>query len=85
MPGPNVILDEIEPLPDMASDYRAAALQRLETLKLIDFWLTTSPDARLAWVVVALTLNLTSTRGWTFGRGRRSHRRFRVNAGAQQS
>jgi len=41
------------------------ALTHLETLKAIDVWLSTSTDVRLAWVTVAITFGLTSTRGWT--------------------
>jgi hypothetical protein len=54
-----------EPLPDVEDDYRTAALTHMTTLKKIDFWLSTVSDVRLAWIVAAHTLNLTSTRGWT--------------------
>jgi len=57
--------DDLEPLPDEPNDYRAAALQRLETLKFIYVWLSTASDPRLAWLAVALFYNLTSVRGWS--------------------
>jgi hypothetical protein len=49
-------------LPDEANSYLTAALARLEALKAIDVWLSFSSDVRLAWVTVATTFNLTSTR-----------------------
>jgi hypothetical protein len=61
--GPNVVIDELEPMVDEPTSYRRAAQSWLELLKAIDFWLATSSDTRLAWVSVAITLNLTSTRG----------------------
>jgi hypothetical protein len=60
-----VIIDEIEPLPDETTNYRTASLKYLETLKAIDSFIVSSRDARLAWVVIAMTFNLTSVRGWT--------------------
>jgi hypothetical protein len=61
--GPNVVIDELEPMVDEPTSHRRAAQSWLELLKAIDFWLATSSDTRLAWVSVAITLNLTSTRG----------------------
>ena len=61
--GPNVVIDELEPMVDEPTSYRRAAQSWLELLKAIDIWLATSSDTRLAWVSVAITLNLTSTRG----------------------
>jgi len=60
-----VIVDEIEPLPDRATDYRSAALDHLKALSAIDLRLSTATDARLAWVTVAMVFNLTSCRNCT--------------------
>ena len=56
-------IDEIEPLPDVQSDYRTAAQTYMATLKTIDVFMSTASNPRLAWITVALTFDLTSIRG----------------------
>ena len=58
-------IDTIEPLPEVQSDYRTAAKTYMATLKVIDTYITDSENPRLAWIVIALTFDLTSVRGWT--------------------
>jgi len=49
---PNQI-HEIEPLPEVQSDYRIAALTHMATLKAIDLFMSTASDPRLAWTTVS--------------------------------
>ena len=60
--GPSQI-DEIEPREDTISPYREAALSHLRTLLAIDEFMTVSENPRAAWITVAITFDLTSTRG----------------------
>jgi hypothetical protein len=58
----DVIIDEIEPLPDAHNDYRAVAQSFLRMLIQADAFMSKSEDARLAWVCVAIAFRLTSVR-----------------------
>jgi len=60
-------MDEIEPLPEVQSDYRIAALTHMATLKAIDQYMADSEDPRLAWTVCSTVFDLTSTRGLSMG------------------
>jgi hypothetical protein len=58
----DVVIDEIEPLPDSHNDYRAVAQNFLRMLIQADTFMSKSEDARLAWVCVAIAFRLTSVR-----------------------
>jgi hypothetical protein len=54
----------LEPVTDDVPDpYRDHALDCMELLKSVDDFMTRAQDPRLAWVGIATTLNLESTRG----------------------
>jgi hypothetical protein len=54
-------IDQIEPLPDYSTSYRAAALECMKILRSVDVFMSRSADPRLAWVAVSCTIGLTST------------------------
>ena len=62
---PDLLAELGEPLPDVVNGYRAAALAWLKCMLMIDEFITTAPDARLAVVAVAIVLGWPSTRGLT--------------------
>jgi hypothetical protein len=56
-------IDELEPLLDDPDPYQAASLDHLRVLLAIDAYMMDSENPRLAWITVAITFDLTSTRG----------------------
>lgn len=63
--GPNLIMDEIEPIDPTSNAYREAALHfNLVVLKIDDF-IAGCRDARMASVAISFALGLNSTRGRT--------------------
>ncbi len=57
-------VEDIEPLPDdKPNSYREAALQYMEVLANVDIFMTKTKDPRLAWVSVAIILELNSVGG----------------------
>jgi hypothetical protein len=58
-------VDSLEPLPDVVSDYREAALHFCRIMFCVDEFITTAPDARFAVIVVAVALDWPSVRGMT--------------------
>lgn len=50
-------IDDIEPLAEPVNGFRSAGQSYLRTLLVVDEFLTTSNDARLAWIAVAVVVN----------------------------
>ena len=66
-PGPDLLAELGEPLPDVPNDYREAALHFCRIMFCVDEFATESIDTRLAIVSIAVTLRWPSVRGLSIG------------------
>jgi hypothetical protein len=57
------LLGELEPLPDVVNEYRAAAIYHLQLMFAVDRFLEDAEDARLGITAVWLVLQWPSARG----------------------
>jgi AraC-like DNA-binding protein len=64
---PHIFAELGEPLPDKPNGYREAALYHLQLMYVVDDFLSTAEDSRLAVVAVAVVLGWPSARGLTLG------------------
>jgi len=58
-------VEDLEPIPDGSTPYRAAALQCIQILACVDVFMSRTADPRLAWTAVSCAIGLTSTHGLT--------------------
>src|SRR5258708_37765844 len=53
-------VDDLEPIPDDPTPYRAAALQCIQILACVDVFMSRTADPRLVWTAVSCAIGLTS-------------------------